>query len=162
MITKDSSNWHVMCWFSEMLLSFVTTLCSPNEDFGRPHKHFRTRVRSTLQRFVAQIMYSRPWKVPRKRVLKGLFGLPKSSFGRGKLCKMIQKIVATMMWCVGLPGMKTFRKPRGRMSAKDFHKVPGVCHSSPFWQHACWNERLEMNVWSSSRNKRSRIFVWGA
>jgi hypothetical protein len=61
------------------------SLCSPNEDFGRPNKHFRTRLRSTFQRFVAQIEYSRPWKVLRKRVLKGFFGLPKSSFGRGKV-----------------------------------------------------------------------------
>ncbi len=62
-----------------------TSLCSQNEDFGRPNKHLRTRFRSTFQRFVAKILFSRPWKVLRKRVRKCLFGLPKSSFGRGNL-----------------------------------------------------------------------------
>jgi hypothetical protein len=32
MITKDSSNCDVMCWFSEMLLSFVTTLQDDTRD----------------------------------------------------------------------------------------------------------------------------------
>ncbi len=57
-----------------------TILCSPNEDFGRPNKHFRTHLRTTCQRFVAQIRYSHPWKVVLKRTLKGLNGVPKSSF----------------------------------------------------------------------------------
>jgi hypothetical protein len=35
--------------------SACTSLCSPNEDFGRPNKHFRMRFRSTFQCFVAQI-----------------------------------------------------------------------------------------------------------
>ncbi len=33
---------------------------------------FRMRFRSTFQRFLAQIRYSHPWKVLRKRILKGL------------------------------------------------------------------------------------------
>jgi hypothetical protein len=109
--------------FSGMLCSFVT-LCSPNEDFGRPNEPFRVRFRSTFQRFVAvacvraclrvQVRVrvrvcvrgrecvraracvracacSRAWKVLRKRTRNGSFGLPKSSFGRGKLCKVITK-----------------------------------------------------------------------
>jgi hypothetical protein len=36
-------------------------------------------------RFVAQIQYSHPWKVLRKRTRKGWFGLPKSSFGEHKV-----------------------------------------------------------------------------
>ena len=71
--------------FSGMLWSFVTTLCSPNEDFGRPNQHFRVRFRSIFQRLLAQIVYSHPWKVLRKRILKCWFGLPKSSFGMGKV-----------------------------------------------------------------------------
>ena len=59
--------------FSGMLRSFVTTLCSPNEDFGRPNQHFRMRFRSTFQRFVAQILYSRPLKKLRKCSLTCLF-----------------------------------------------------------------------------------------
>ncbi len=31
---------------------FSTILCSPNEDLGRPNKHFRPRFRRTFQRFV--------------------------------------------------------------------------------------------------------------
>jgi hypothetical protein len=41
---------------------------SPNEDFGRSDEPFRMRFRSTFQRFVAQIEYSHPWKVLRKRI----------------------------------------------------------------------------------------------
>jgi len=75
-----------MCWFfSGMLRSFVTTLCSPNEDFGRRNKRWNPDFRSTFQWFVAQIEYSHPWKVPRKSGFHLLFLLPKSSFGRGKL-----------------------------------------------------------------------------
>ncbi len=37
--------------------------------FCRP---FRMRFRSTFQRFLSQIRYSHPWKVLRKRILKGL------------------------------------------------------------------------------------------
>jgi hypothetical protein len=40
--------------------SSTVTLCSPNEDLGRPNQRFRMRFRSTFQRFVAQIEYSRP------------------------------------------------------------------------------------------------------
>jgi len=69
-----------------------TKLCSPNEDFGRPkNKPFRTHFLSTFQRFVAQIMYSHPWKVLKNRTVNGLFGLPKSSFGRGKVEKSVEK-----------------------------------------------------------------------
>ena len=41
-------------------------LCSPNEDFGRMNKRRNDGFRDTFQRFVAQIEYSRPWKVLRK------------------------------------------------------------------------------------------------
>ncbi len=82
---------------SMVMCMWKSTLCSPNEDFGRPNKHFRTHFRSTFQRFVAQIEYSRPGKVLRKLVLKCLFGLPKSSFGRGKLQSHKMKIAC---WCV--------------------------------------------------------------
>jgi hypothetical protein len=71
------------------------TLCSPNEDFGSPNQPFRMCVRNNFQRFVAQMEYSRPWKVLRKHIRKGWFGLPKSSFGRGKLAKLLQTIVAS-------------------------------------------------------------------
>ncbi len=37
----------------------INILCSPNEDFGGPNDEpFRMRVRSTFQRFLAQIKYS--------------------------------------------------------------------------------------------------------
>ncbi len=60
--------------------SHATIFCNHE----RPNKHVRVWFRSTFQR-VAQIWYSHPWKVLRKHTLKGLFGLPKSSFGRDKL-----------------------------------------------------------------------------
>ena len=36
-----------------------TTLCSPNEEFGRPIKHSGTHFQSTFQMNVAQVEYSR-------------------------------------------------------------------------------------------------------
>jgi hypothetical protein len=57
------------------------TLSLQNEDFGRSEKHFRVRFRSNFQRCVAQIVYSHPLKVLRKRTLKCFSDLPKSSFG---------------------------------------------------------------------------------
>jgi hypothetical protein len=59
-------------------------LCSPNEDFGRMNKWCNVDFRLRFQWFVAQIEYSRSWKVLRKSALYRLFILPKSSFGRGK------------------------------------------------------------------------------
>jgi len=59
-------------------------LCSPNEDFGRSNKHSGTCFRSTFQRNVAQIEYSRMWKVLWKLVPERLLVLPKSSFGEHK------------------------------------------------------------------------------
>jgi hypothetical protein len=78
---------------------FVTTLPSQTKILeGRTisEQTFQTAFPrgSTFQLLVAQVEYSHTCKVLRKRTLKGLFGLPKSSFGRGKLCNMIQKIVA--------------------------------------------------------------------
>jgi hypothetical protein len=65
-----------------MLLSVIIPL--PNEDFGRPNKHFRTSFRSTFQGSAHSILATKRWKVLRKRVLKCWFGRPKSSFGEHK------------------------------------------------------------------------------
>ncbi len=94
--TNASSCYHHLVPRSNLVVSWTCTsscyhhlvtrsLCSPNEDFGRPDQPFRMGFRSTFQRFVAQIEYSRPWKVLRKRIRKSWFDLPKSSFGRGKV-----------------------------------------------------------------------------
>jgi len=72
-------------WFSEMLLSFVTTLCSPNEDFGRRNKRWNPDFRSTFQGCEYSIWATNPRKVSRKSGFYLLFILPKSSFGRDKL-----------------------------------------------------------------------------
>ena len=61
------------------------SLCSPNEDFGRIDKRWNPDFRHTFQWFVAQIEYSRPWKVLRKSGFHLLSILPKSSFGRDKV-----------------------------------------------------------------------------
>ncbi len=51
MITKDSSNmWCDVLGFLECHDLFVTTLCSPNEDFGWPNERLGTHFRSTFQR----------------------------------------------------------------------------------------------------------------
>ncbi len=52
LVTKYSSIPEKQHIASQLLLSFVTilqTLPLPNEDVGRPHKHFRVRFRSTFQ-----------------------------------------------------------------------------------------------------------------
>jgi len=52
------------------------------------NKRWNPDFRSTFQRFVAQIEYSRTWKVlPSKSGFHLLFILPKSSFGRDKFLK---------------------------------------------------------------------------
>ncbi len=45
------------------LVSSTAALCSLNEDFGRRNKRWNPDFRLTFQRLVAQIQYSRPWKV---------------------------------------------------------------------------------------------------
>ena len=80
LVRRYWSSCDAMCWFSWMLWSFVTTLCSPNEDFDRRNK--RSQGSSNLS-----------------------FRLTNSSFGEHKLCKMIQRIVATcvaMCWFSGM------------------------------------------------------------
>jgi hypothetical protein len=62
-------------------------LCSPNEDFGRSNQPFRMRFRSTFQGSDYSIWATIHWKVLRKRIRKGWFGLPKSSFGKHKFVK---------------------------------------------------------------------------
>jgi hypothetical protein len=57
----------------------------PNEDLGRPDKHFRARFRITFQGCEYPILARKRWKVLRKRALKCLSGLPKSSFGEHKI-----------------------------------------------------------------------------
>ena len=57
----------------------------PNEDFGTRNKRWNEDFLSTFQWFMAQIEYSRPWKVLRKSAFHLLFILPKSSFGEHKL-----------------------------------------------------------------------------
>ena len=79
-----------LCWLSDDAFVFVKSLPLPNEDFGRRNKRWNPNVRSTLPRFVAQIEYSRPWKVLRTFGFHLLFLLPKSSFGEHKVWKLLK------------------------------------------------------------------------
>jgi len=73
---------------SKIFVCDGSTLCSPNEDFGRMNKRWNADFRSTFQWLIAQIEYSRPWIVlPSKSGFPLLFLLPKSSFGWGTLFK---------------------------------------------------------------------------
>ncbi len=94
---------HAMCWFSGMLWSFVTTLCSPNEDFRWPNERLGTHFRSTFSRVSTLFGYVH-LKLLRKCVPKCSFGLPKSSFGEHKLYKLITKDNSNMR-CVGFLGV---------------------------------------------------------
>jgi hypothetical protein len=68
-----------------------SNLCSPNEDFGRPDKPFRLFFRITFQGCEYLIWATKRRKVLRKHSLKGLSGLPKSSFGRCRIdCSMVR------------------------------------------------------------------------
>ena len=63
----------------------LVILCSPNEDFGRMNKRWHPDFRPTFQWSIAQIEYSRPWKVLHsKSGFHLLLHLPKSSFGMDK------------------------------------------------------------------------------
>jgi len=79
--SEDSQSCNIFTFFE----AYPGSLCSPNEDFRRANQPFRTRFRSTFQRFVAQILYSHPQKVLRKSILKRSSDSPKSSFGRCKV-----------------------------------------------------------------------------
>ncbi len=104
-VKLDSSNmWCVRCVrFSGMLCSFVTSLCSPNEDFGMPNvsecffevllclpnedfgfqnKRTVVRFRITYQGCEYSIWETMPWKLHRKCTPELLFWNPKSSFGK--------------------------------------------------------------------------------
>jgi hypothetical protein len=86
-LQKIVARCDAMCWFSGMLWSFVTTLCSPNEDFGLPNERLGTHFRSSFQRREYSIWATFLRKVLRKCVPKCSFGLPKSSFGEHKFVK---------------------------------------------------------------------------
>ena len=105
---------HMIRW-SDWCYPLVTSLCSPNEDFGRPNKHLRLHFRSTFKRFVAQILYSHPLKVLRKCSLKCLFILPKSSFGMDKVVTKDHNIP---------------EKPAHRMLLLSFHSIPEKTNTS--------------------------------
>ncbi len=68
-----------------LVLTPLKSLWLPNEDFGTMNKRWNEHFLSTFQWFMAQIEYSRPWKVLRKSAFHLLFILPKSSFGEHKV-----------------------------------------------------------------------------
>ena len=84
---RDNQYLRTVGWnHSQVAGPTVGTVCSPNEDLGRRNKRWGAHFRLSFQRFVAQIEYSRPWKVlPSKSGFHLLFILPKSSFGMDKL-----------------------------------------------------------------------------
>ena len=60
MITKDSSNCDAMCWFSEMRLSFVTTLQDDSKDRRHTTRHLfghqnDDKVAQARRRFVENL-----------------------------------------------------------------------------------------------------------
>ncbi len=95
----NNHTWAV--WqISEITPVFYTNLplCSPNEAFGRMNKRWNPDFRLTFQLFVAQIEYSRPWKVLRKSGFHLLFLLPKDSFGMDNLVTNFQEFGTTNRW----------------------------------------------------------------
>ncbi len=68
----------------------------PNEDVGRPNKHFRVRFRSTFQGREYFTWATKRGKVLRKRTLKCLFGLPTNC--RPHLSNTIEYGVSTHIW----------------------------------------------------------------
>ena len=90
-----------VCWFTGMLWSFVTTLCSPNEDFARMNKRWHAHFRGTFQGCEYLIWAKIHWKLLRNDTANRLFRFPKSSFGEHKLCKMITK-ACDVCWFTGM------------------------------------------------------------
>jgi hypothetical protein len=62
-------------------------LCSPNEDFGKPNKHFGPCFQSTFRILEYFSLATDHWKVLWKQGPRCSFGFPKSSFGRVKVDK---------------------------------------------------------------------------
>ncbi len=85
LLSFQASNLFFCCYDSDSDSDNVTSLCSPNEDFGRVNKTFDEFFRSIFQWLVAQIEYSHPLKVVRRDPSNGSFGFPKSSFGEHKV-----------------------------------------------------------------------------
>jgi hypothetical protein len=68
--------WDKSCTFRSFMSPW--NLCSPNEDCGRIDKRGNPDFRYTFQWFVAQIEYSRPWRVlPSKSGFPLLFLFPR-------------------------------------------------------------------------------------
>jgi hypothetical protein len=68
---------HMIDW---CVRACATNLCSPNEDFGRMNKRGNPDFRLTFQWFVAQIEYSRPWKVLPSKIRSSSFVHPSKIF----------------------------------------------------------------------------------
>jgi hypothetical protein len=90
--------------FSRWLQKMIATLCSPNEDFRKPKNISDRRVEHFSSNRGPNLILT-PLKKCSKRRSEMFFGFLKSSFGSINFARWLQKIVATVMWCVGFSGM---------------------------------------------------------
>ncbi len=106
--------WKAEHTFQNTFSKHFSTFCIPSRSITHAlEKCFETRFwnvcsafqnlrlgsidfRLTFQLFVAQVEYSRPWKVLRKSGLHHLFLLPKSSFGRDIFWCSCMKVYAPL------------------------------------------------------------------
>ena len=103
MITKDSSN--MWCGgFSGMLWSFVTTLCSPNEDFGTTKNSSMGRFWSTFHTNECYIWAKRDEKYFKNDPSNYFSTFQNLRLGSINFARWLQKIVAcdVMCWLYGM------------------------------------------------------------
>ncbi len=101
-----------------------STLCSPNEDFGKRNNRSGVCFRWHFQSIVAQIEYARPWKVRRKDTTDLLFCRPKSSFGEHKLGLRLTLLTKSSKWRFMLPKRRFWKSDPtfGNVFSKYFSK----------------------------------------
>ncbi len=90
-LQKIVATYDTMCWFFWDAMIFCNNFTPPKRRFWKAERTFRVLFRSTFQGVEYCIWATKRWKVLRKRTLKCRFGIPKSSFGEHKICKMITK-----------------------------------------------------------------------
>ena len=135
-----------------LLWSFVTTLCSPNEDFGTMNERWNVDFWLTFQWFVAQIKYSHHRKVRRKQTsaTRPLFGT-NLHFGH------LPQNFTLSSWLSALTNWLKWRfvPKRGRVANGWTHRI--TSHATIFCNHLA--KLLQKIIASQKTNTSHRMLL---